>query len=65
MKHVSNAESVASKRTIEEIVEQLVREGVIERGTGTLPPDFLTRRLPKSEGSVLEQLLEDRRKNDW
>jgi len=52
-------------RTIEETIEQLVQEGVIERGTGKLPPDFLTRELPKFEGSVVEQLLEDRRKNDW
>lgn len=51
--------------TIEETIEQLVQEGVIRRGTGKLPPDFLTRKLPKFDGSVVEQLLEDRRKNEW
>ena len=48
----------------EEQLAQLEREGIIRRGTGQLPPDFLTRELPKFEGSVLEQLLEDR-KNSW
>ena len=65
MKSAQKAEPVASKRTIEEIVDELVRKGVIRRGTGKLPPDFLTAKLPKSEGNVVEQLLEDRRKNDW
>ena len=48
----------------EERLERLEREGIIRRGTGKLPPDFLTRELPKFEGSVVEQLLEDR-KNSW
>jgi pimeloyl-CoA synthetase len=65
MKHAPTAEPVAPKRTIEEIVDELVRKGVISRGSGKLPPDFLTRKLPKFDGSVVEQLLEDRRKNDW
>ena len=50
--------------TDEERLARLEREGIIRRGTGKLPPDFLTRELPKFEGSVLEQLLEDR-KNSW
>jgi len=65
MKHAPNAEPVAANRTIEEIVDELVRKGVIRRGSGKLPPDFLTRKLPKADRSVVEQLLEDRRKNDW
>lgn len=52
------------EETDEERLARLEREGIIRRGTGKLPPDFLTRELPKFEGSVLEQLLEDR-KNSW
>jgi antitoxin (DNA-binding transcriptional repressor) of toxin-antitoxin stability system len=51
----------AQEQTLEERIEELVRQGKARRGTGTLPPDFLTRPLPKAEASVLEQLLEDRR----
>jgi antitoxin (DNA-binding transcriptional repressor) of toxin-antitoxin stability system len=57
--------TIQPHRTIEETIEQLAKEGVVRRGTGKLPPDFLTRELPKFDGSVVEQLLEDRRKNDW
>jgi antitoxin (DNA-binding transcriptional repressor) of toxin-antitoxin stability system len=52
------------EETDEERLASLEREGIIRRGTGQLPPDFLTRELPTFEGSVLEQLLEDR-KNSW
>jgi hypothetical protein len=41
--------------------DELVRQGKAHRGTGTFPPDFFTRPLPKAKASVLEQLLEDRR----
>lgn len=52
--------------TPEERIEQLVREGKATRGTGKVPDWFFTAPRPKSEdGSVLEQLLADRRKYDW
>ena len=51
----------AQEQTFEARINQLVREGKVKKGTGKLPPDFLTRPLPKAEASVLEQLLEDRR----
>jgi antitoxin (DNA-binding transcriptional repressor) of toxin-antitoxin stability system len=50
-----------AEETEEEYFKGLVREGKIERGTGQMPDDFLTRPLPKFEESVLEQFLEDRR----
>ena len=53
------------KQTIEERVAELERLGKVRRGKGTLPEWFFTEPLPKFEGSVLEQLLADRRKNDW
>lgn len=52
---------VPAEETEEEYFERLVREGKIERGTGKLPDDFLTRPLIDLGGSVVEQLLEDRR----
>lgn len=52
---------VPAGETEEEYFERLVREGKIERGTGQLPDDFLTRPLIDLGGSVVEQLLEDRR----
>jgi antitoxin (DNA-binding transcriptional repressor) of toxin-antitoxin stability system len=43
-------------------LDELIRQGKARRGTGKLPDDFFTRPRPKFEGgSVLEQLLEDRR----
>ena len=54
-------ETEETEETEEEYFERLVREGKIERGTGKMPDDFLTRPLPKFEESVLEQFLEDRR----
>ncbi|MBV8518903.1 MAG: hypothetical protein JO197_16020 [Acidobacteria bacterium] len=55
----------AHDQAIEERIDELVRQGKARRGTGTLPDWFFTERPPKFEGSVLEQLLADRRKNDW
>ena len=51
----------AQEQTFEERIEELARQGKVRKGTGKVPPDFLTRPLPKAEASVLEQLLEDRR----
>jgi antitoxin (DNA-binding transcriptional repressor) of toxin-antitoxin stability system len=57
---------VVPVQTIEERVEELIRQGKAHReGDGTIPDWFFTEPPPKFDGSVLEQLLEDRRKNDW
>ena len=52
-------------QTIEERIDELERQGKIRRGKGKLPDWFLTEPPPDLGGSVLEQLLADRRKNDW
>jgi antitoxin (DNA-binding transcriptional repressor) of toxin-antitoxin stability system len=63
---VEPAPPLKTPLTDEEWLEQLAREGKVTRGTGTFPDWFFTEPLPESEdGSVLEQLLADRRKNDW
>ena len=49
------------QQTFEERINDLVRQGKVVIGTGTLPDDFLTRPLPRADASVLEQLLADRR----
>jgi antitoxin (DNA-binding transcriptional repressor) of toxin-antitoxin stability system len=41
-------------------IEAAIAAGTLRRGTGKLPDDFLTRELPKSSGSVLEALLQER-----
>lgn len=47
-------------------IDELAAQGKVKRGTGTLPEWFFTVPLPKFEsGSVLEQLLQDRRSRDW
>lgn len=51
--------------TVEDHIDQLIAEGKAHRGTGRLPDDFFTRPLPKFEGSVVEQLLKDRRSKDY
>jgi antitoxin (DNA-binding transcriptional repressor) of toxin-antitoxin stability system len=53
-------------QTIEERIDELAAQGKVKKGTGTLPDWFFTEPPPKFEGgSALEQLLADRRKNDW
>ena len=52
---------VVPVQSVEERIDELVRQGKARRGTGTLPDDFFTRPRPKADKSVLEQLLEDRR----
>ncbi|HYM61315.1 MAG TPA: hypothetical protein VEZ11_10530 [Thermoanaerobaculia bacterium] len=49
-----------SDKTMDEIFDELVASGVLTRGTGELPSDFLTRPLPKLGFSLLEAILEDR-----
>jgi antitoxin (DNA-binding transcriptional repressor) of toxin-antitoxin stability system len=39
----------------------LERRGVVRRGRGALPKDFLTRRLPRAKASVVEALIDERR----
>jgi antitoxin (DNA-binding transcriptional repressor) of toxin-antitoxin stability system len=48
------------QKTLKAHLDELVRQGRARRGTGTLPPDFLTRPLPKAKKSVVAALLEDR-----
>lgn len=53
-------------QSIEERIDELARQGKVTKGTGTLPDWFFTEPLPKFEGgSVLEQLLKDRKSRDW
>lgn len=54
------------EKTDEEWIDELARQGKVTKGTGKLPDWFFTEPLPKSEsGSVLEQLLKDRKSRDW
>lgn len=53
-------------QTIEERVEEMIRQGKASRkSTAGLPAWFLEEQPPDLGGSALEQLLSDRRKNDW
>lgn len=68
---VRDGETVVAKvvpvreQTIEERIAELERQGKVTRGGEGIPEWFFTERPPQFEGSVLEQLLADRRKNDW
>lgn len=42
------------------VLDDLERKGIVRRGRGDLPGDFLTRKLPRSRKSVLGALLEER-----
>ncbi len=42
------------------VLEELERRGVVSRGSGRLPSDFLTRPLPRARRSVLAALLAER-----
>lgn len=54
------------EQTIAERIDELVAQGKARRGTGTLPDSFFTDPLLKFDsGSVVEQLLEDRRSKDY
>jgi antitoxin (DNA-binding transcriptional repressor) of toxin-antitoxin stability system len=46
---------------LDAVLESLERKGIVRRGSGRLPDDFLTRPLPPTERSVVEALLEERR----
>jgi antitoxin (DNA-binding transcriptional repressor) of toxin-antitoxin stability system len=68
---VRDGETVVAKLTpvrqptIEERIDELARQGKVTKGTGTLPDWFFTEPLPDFGGSVLEQLLNDRKSRDW
>jgi hypothetical protein len=57
--------TVTADETAEAWLDQLEREGKVTRGTSTLPEWFFTAPRQQVEGSVVDQLLADRRKNDW
>lgn len=60
-----SSQPTSDQSALEAHLDELVRQGKARRGTGTLPDDFFTRPLPKLKGgSVLEQLLRDR-KEGW
>ncbi len=45
---------------LDAILDDLERKGIVHRGSGELPPDFLTRTLPRCRKSVVDALLEER-----
>lgn len=54
------------QKKLKERVERLIAEGKMRRGTGTLPPDFFTRPLPKFEsGTGSNAVLEEREESPW
>ena len=46
-------------------IDELVTQGKATRGGEKLPDWFFTIPRPKADGSVLEQLLKDRRSKDY
>ncbi len=52
---------VTGSGALDAIFDDLERAGVLRRGSGSLPPDFLTSPLPTAKRSVLAALLEERR----
>lgn len=55
------ARATAGSDELDGILDDLERKGIVRRGSGALPADFLTRRLPPARRSVVEALLEERR----
>lgn len=53
--------STTGSAELDVVLEDLERKGVVRRGTGELPADFLTRPLPRARRSVVEALLDERR----
>jgi hypothetical protein len=47
---------------IDAILHDLERKGIVSRGTGVLPRGFLDRPLPRPKASVVEALLDERRR---
>jgi len=43
------------------ILDDLERKGIVRRGSGNLPADFFTRRLPRARRSIVDALIEERR----
>jgi antitoxin (DNA-binding transcriptional repressor) of toxin-antitoxin stability system len=46
---------------LDRILDDLERKGIVRRGTGQLPVEFFTRRLPRARRSVVDALVEERR----
>lgn len=46
---------------LDALLDELERNGIVHRGSGDLPADFLTRPLPRPRLSVVDALLEERR----
>jgi antitoxin (DNA-binding transcriptional repressor) of toxin-antitoxin stability system len=53
--------STSGSTELDAVLEDLERKGIVRRGTGELPADFFTRRLPRARRSVVEALLDERR----
>jgi antitoxin (DNA-binding transcriptional repressor) of toxin-antitoxin stability system len=53
--------SATGRADLDAVLDDLQRKGVVRRGTGSLPADFLKRPLPRARRSVLGALLEERR----
>lgn len=53
------------EETLAERVDRLAADGMVRKGTGELPDWFFEEELPRFSGSVLQQLLDDRRSRDW
>jgi antitoxin (DNA-binding transcriptional repressor) of toxin-antitoxin stability system len=53
--------STTGSAELDVVLEDLERKGIVRRGTGELPADFLTRPLPRARRSVVKALLDERR----
>ena len=53
--------AIKGSEPLDALLGDLERKGIVRRGSGRLPDDFLTRPLPPTERSVVEALLEERR----
>jgi prevent-host-death family protein len=58
---VARLESISDAISTDERLQRLAAEGVVTLPRRSLPADFLTRKLPTAERSILEALLEERR----
>jgi antitoxin (DNA-binding transcriptional repressor) of toxin-antitoxin stability system len=58
-------EQLRNDRSSEELLDELERQGKVTRGRTALPDWFFTAPREELDGSAVDQLLADRRKNDW
>lgn len=47
----------------EALLQSLERDGIVVRGSGKLPDDFLRRKRPRTKTSVLRTLIDERRED--